>query len=197
MTAIDPRVEEGLRQGFRSFNRYMLLMWRLGLGRWLNAAPGLFGRYMVIVHTGRKSGLKRYTPVNYAEIDGDIYCTAGFGVISDWYRNIMADPSVELWLPTMCWTGAAEDVTDQEGALGKMRQVLIASAFAAKAAGIDPMAMSDEELAQATSGYRLVRVRYTGLREAEGGPGDLAWVWGPLTLLALAALVGSRRQRRS
>jgi deazaflavin-dependent oxidoreductase (nitroreductase family) len=195
VTTLEPRTEEALRQGFRSFNRFMLLMWRLGLGRWLNAAPAQLGRYMVIVHTGRKSGLKRYTPVNYAEIDGDIYCTAGFGSVSDWYRNIMANPDVELWLPTMRWTGTAEDVTEQEGALGKLRQVLIASAFAAQAAGIDPKTMSDEELAQATRDYRLVRVRYTGLREGAGGPGDLAWVWGPLAVLALAALIGSRRRR--
>ena len=29
---VDPRVEEQLRQGFKYFNRFMLLMWRLGLG---------------------------------------------------------------------------------------------------------------------------------------------------------------------
>ena len=195
MTVLTPETEEKLRQGFRIFNRYMLLMWRLGLGRWLNACPGILGRYMVIVHTGRKSGAKRFTPVNYAEIDGDIYCTAGFGSGSDWYRNIMAEPQVELWLPNARWTGIAEDVTEREDALAKMRQVLIASAFAAQAAGIEPKTMSDEDLKKATESYRLVRFRYTGLREGEGGPGDLAWVWGPVALLALAVLAGSRRRR--
>jgi deazaflavin-dependent oxidoreductase (nitroreductase family) len=178
-------------------NRYMLLMWRLGMGRWLNAYAGTLGRYMVIVHTGRKTGAKRYTPVNYAEIDGDIYCASGFGTISDWYRNILADPCVELWLPNARWTGIAEDVTDQEGAVEKMRQVLIGSAFAATMVGIYPKTMSDEELTKATSSYRLIRVRFTGLREGEGGPGDLVWVWGAAALIALAALAGLRGRRRS
>jgi deazaflavin-dependent oxidoreductase (nitroreductase family) len=194
VTTLDPHTEEQLRQGFRYLNRFMLLMWRLGLGPYLNALPGVLGRYLVIVHTGRKSGMKRYTPVNYAEIDGEVYVTAGFGAGSDWYRNIMATPDVELWLPTMRWTGIAEDVTEQEGALGKMRQVLIASAFAANAAGIDPKTMSDEELAKATASYRLVRVRYTGLREGDGGPGDLTWVWVPLALLVLLGLLRSGRR---
>lgn len=197
MTTFDPRAEEALRQSFRYFNRFMLLMWRLGLGPLLNAAPDVLGRYMVIVHTGRKTGMKRYTPVNYAEIDGDIYCSAGFGTISDWYRNIMADPRVELWLPKARWTGIAEDITDQEGALDKLRQVLIASAFAANAVGIYPKTMSDEALAKETTDYRLVRVRFTGLREGEGGPGDLVWVWGVAALLALLARAAAGRRRRS
>jgi deazaflavin-dependent oxidoreductase (nitroreductase family) len=196
MAIMDAETEAKLREAFRVSNRYMLLMWRLGMWRLLNANPKTLGRYMVIVHTGRKSGAKRYTPVNYAEIDGDIYCTAGFGAISDWYRNIMADPNVELWLPNVRWTGTAEDVTDQAGAVDKMRQVLIGSAFAANAAGLYPKTMSDDELAQATSSYRLVRIRYTGLREGEGGPGDLEWVWGPVALLGLLALVALARSLR-
>lgn len=197
MTTIDANLEEKLRQGFRLFNPYMILMWRLGLGRWLNAYPDVLGRYMVIVHTGRKSGLKRYTPVNYAEIDGDVYCVAGFGAVSDWYRNVTVDPNVELWLPTSRRTGLAEDVTEQAGALAKLRQVLIASAFAANAAGVYPKTMSDDELAPATEGYRLIRVRFTGLREADRGPGDLAWVWLCFAVIGLSLLAVSRKRRRA
>jgi len=35
----------------------------------------------VITHTGRKTGRKRRTPVNYAVVRDDVYCTAGFGHI--------------------------------------------------------------------------------------------------------------------
>ena len=65
---IDPRVEEQLRQGFKYFNHFMLLMWRLGLGPMLNMGPAMAGRYMVINHMGRKSGMKRRTPVNFAMV---------------------------------------------------------------------------------------------------------------------------------
>ena len=86
---------------------------------------------MVLTHTGRTSGLQRRTPVNYAEIDGELYCTAGFGQIADWYRNIRANPQVEVWLPSGWWTGLATDITTQGNVLFIMRQVLINSGFAA------------------------------------------------------------------
>lgn len=77
----------------------MVLLWRLGLGKWINARPAVAGRIMVLNHTGRKSGLLRQTPLNYAIIDGEIYCTAGLGETTDWYRNILANPHVEVWTP--------------------------------------------------------------------------------------------------
>lgn len=172
-----------LRRGFKSVNRFMLLLWRLGFGSWLNAAPGILGRYMVIIHTGRKSGRTYRTPVNYIELDGDLYCTAGFGAVSDWYRNLIANPAGEVWLPNGWYAVKAEDVSAADNALWIMRQVLIASAFAARAAGIDPQRMSDAALQQATRDYRLLRLTRGSARTGPGGPGDLAWVW-PATVMA-------------
>ena len=91
---------------------------------------------MVITHTGRKSGLRRRTPVNYAIINGDIYCAAGFGAVADWYRNLLADPHVEVWLPDGWWAGSQRcDDLPAEQRLPVLRQVLINSGFAAYAAG--------------------------------------------------------------
>ena len=87
--------EKKMQQGFKQFNKFMLLMWRLGLGPWINAWPEGIGRIMVITPTGRKSGLKRQTPINYAIVDGEVFCMAGFGKTSDWYRNVKANPGVE------------------------------------------------------------------------------------------------------
>ena len=147
------------RQIFKRFNRFMLLMWRLGLGRWINAWPAVGGRIMVLGHTGRRSGLRRQTPVNYAQINGEVYCTAGFGPHCDWYRNLLANPEVEVWLPGGRRTGRAEDVSGCEQHLDLLRKVLIASGFAARLAGINPRSISDEDLQQLAAGYRLVRVR--------------------------------------
>jgi len=194
MTTIDPQVEQELRRGFKYFNRLMLLLWRLGLGRWINAWPEVGGRIMVITHTGRKTGVRRRTPVNYTMANGDIYCTAGFGGISDWYRNIVADPQVEVWLPEGWWAGIAEEVLDDQVRLPLLRQVLIDSGFAARAAGLDPVAMSNSELEAATSKYRLIRIRRAAARTGRGGPGDLAWVW-PLATFILLPLALFRRKR--
>jgi len=182
-----PGTEEALRQGFHRLNKFMLLLWRLGLGPMLNMWPGGLGRYLVIVHRGRKTGRVRYTPVNYAPIDGDIYCTAGFGAVSDWYRNLQADPDVELWLPDGRWRAHATDVSDADNRLTLLREVLIGSGFAAPLMGVDPHALSDAALADAAANYRLVRFERTAPVTGPGGPGDLAWVW-PLVVLFLLPL---------
>jgi deazaflavin-dependent oxidoreductase (nitroreductase family) len=173
----------------------MLSLWRLGLGWWFNVWPGVSGRIMVIVHRGRKTGLKRHSPVNYAIVDGEIYCVAGFGSISDWYRNTMANPSVEVWLPEGWWAGVVEDISDSENRLALLRQVMIASGFAAYVAGLDPIRMSDEELNAATSKYPLMRIHRTEARTGPGGPGDLAWVW-PLATMILLPLALLRPRRK-
>jgi deazaflavin-dependent oxidoreductase (nitroreductase family) len=186
---IDPRMEEQLRQGFKYLNRFMLLMWRLGLGPILNMGPAMAGRYMVITHTGRKSGLKRRTPVNYALVDDEVYCTAGFGSVSDWYRNLIANPQVEVWLPDGWYAGIAEEVTQPEARLPLLRAVLIGSGFAALAAGVDPTKLTDEELDGVAKEYRLIHIRRVAARTGKDGPGDLAWVWPLATMILLPLLL--------
>ena len=194
MTTTDPELMTKARQGFKYFNRFMLLMWRLGWGAWVNAWPDVGGRIMVITHTGRKSGIKRQSPVNYALVGGELYCTAGFGQISDWYRNIRANPNVEVWLPDGWWAGTAEEVTDPGARLLLMRQVLIGSGIVAPLMGVDPRQMSDDALDAATCDYRLIHIRRTAPRTGPGGPGDLAWVWPAATFVLLGMLLMRRKR---
>ena len=185
--------EHLLRRGFTYLNRFMLLVWRLGLGSYGNPTKW-GGAIMVLTHTGRKTGRRRRTPVNYAIVDGELYCTAAFGQYAHWYRNMLANPDVEVWLPDGWWAGVAEDVSDSPQRLHLLRQVLIGSGFAACVAGINPHAMSDEEMDNVTSTYRLLRIRRTEPRTGPDGPGDLAWVWPVSTLLLLFALLSRKRR---
>ncbi len=187
-----PATQEALRRGFRSVNRAMVLMWRLGLGPLLNSWPPGFGRILVVEHVGRTSGTRYRTPLNYTVADEDLYCVAAFGERTDWYRNAMATPTLGLWLPSGRWTATAVDVTDQPGALDLVRGVLIDSGFAAPLFGLFPRRMSDDDLAAATTGYRLVRIDLDH-RIAHEGPADLAWVWAPI---AIAGGLLLRRRRR-
>ena len=41
MSTLEPMSQEKLRQSFKKFNRFMLLMWRLGLGAWVNGCPSV------------------------------------------------------------------------------------------------------------------------------------------------------------
>jgi deazaflavin-dependent oxidoreductase (nitroreductase family) len=195
MAAIDPLTEERLRQGFKKYlNPFMMGMWRLGLGNWFKIWPEISGSVMVLMHIGRKTGLKRYQPLNYAIVDEDIYCVAAFGGISDWYRNIKTNPNVEVWLPDGWWAGVAEDMTESPARIGLIRQVMIGSGFASYAAGINPRKMTDEELGIESNKYRLLRIQRTAARTGPGGPGDLAWVW-QLATISLLGLILFKRKR--
>lgn len=191
---IDPISEEKLRRGFKYFNPFMLLMFRLGLSVWFNLWPQVSGRVMVITHIGRRSGLRRRTPVNYAEVDGELYCVAGFGSISDWYRNILANRSVEVWLPQGWWSGIAEEVIDPKVRGPIMRQVLIGSGFAARIFGIDPYTLTDDELKTLTAKYQLIHIKRLAACTGANGPDDLAWVWQLATFILLP-IVLLRRKR--
>lgn len=195
MNTLSPTTEKQLQKFFKKFNHGMLLIWRLGLGQWLNAWPDVGGRILVMTHTGRVSGLKRRTPLNYAIVEDDIYVTAGFGESADWYRNIKANPQVEIWLPQGWWSGIAEEVTDPNLRLPIMRQVLIGSGVVAPLVGIRPRVMSDAQLKQATHTYRLLRIRRVQALTGPGGPGELAWVW-PLATFLLLPLALRRCKRR-
>lgn len=149
---------------------------------------------MVITHIGRKTGLKRQTALNYALVSGEIYCLSGFGGGSDWYRNILKDPRVEVWLPEGWWEGFAEEVSDSPDRRHLMREIIIASAFVGRLAGLDARGMSDEELDRVTGNYHLIHIRRTAARTGPGGPGDLAWIW-PLATMILLPIMLFRRKK--
>ena len=186
--------EQRLRRIFKTINPFMLLFWRLGLGSWMKW-PELSGAIMVIKHTGRKTGLTRFTPVNYAVVDGDIFCTAGFGRVCDWYSNLMAIPQVEIWLPDGRWAGVADDVSDSKDRGALLRQVIIASGFAGPLFGADPKKLTDADFEKLMDSYRLIRIQRKGAVTGPGGPGDLAWVWPLSTFILL--LLWFRRRRGS
>jgi deazaflavin-dependent oxidoreductase (nitroreductase family) len=149
-----------LRRFFHGMNRLMVWMWKKGWGKQINVWPEKMGRVMIIKHRGRKSGKEYLTPVNYAEVEGQIYCTAGFGSVSDWYRNILANPQVELWLPEMNRGACAEDISDSPKRSFLLRQVIIASGFAGPLFGVNPKKLNDEEFDRATKDYRLVHFKF-------------------------------------
>ena len=80
-----------------------------GFTRWLVRAPiwlyrhqlgWLMGkRFLMLTHTGRKSGLPRHVVVEVVRYDpntGDYVIASGWGERSDWYRNIRQTPRVTV-----------------------------------------------------------------------------------------------------
>jgi deazaflavin-dependent oxidoreductase (nitroreductase family) len=83
--------------------------------RWLYAVglgPIVGKIILLLTTTGRKSGQKRITPLQYEEIDGNYFLGSARGTKSDWYRNIEADGRVEVRVKNRHFRGVAETVTD-------------------------------------------------------------------------------------
>ncbi len=71
------------------------------------------GKIILLLTTrGRKSGLKRITPLQYEEIDGRYFVGSARGSRSDWFRNIQMDGRVEVQVKARRFRGIAEPVTD-------------------------------------------------------------------------------------
>jgi deazaflavin-dependent oxidoreductase (nitroreductase family) len=191
---ITPETDVKFRKIFRSFNKFMLSLWRLGLGGFGNPTK-YGGAIMVIKHKGRKTGLTRYAPVNFAVIDEDVYCMAGFGEKTHWYQNILVEPEVELWLPDSRWAGIAEEASEAENRVEILRKVLVASGFAGPLFGANPRRMTDEQVEELLETYRLVRIQLAAPVTGPGGPGDLAWVWPVVTFVLLGILLRPKRRR--
>ena len=93
-------------QRMRNIQKIHRILYAIGLGR-------LLGRIILLLTTtGRKSGLKRVTPLQYEKIDGIYHLGAARGLNADWVCNILADPSVEVSVKSDRFTAIAEVVTD-------------------------------------------------------------------------------------
>ena len=187
------QAEQKLRRVFWYFNRYFMApMFRLGLGSFMgNPASGYI---MVIQNRGQKTGKTRHTPVNYAILDGQVYCMAGYGKASDWYCNIRAKPQVELLLPGRAIAAQAEEVTHPAERLIAARQVLINGGFAGFFFGFNPRTVSDETLHTALGSIPLLRFRPTGIGSGEADPGGWLWILGAVATLGWL-LLGRRRKQ--
>ncbi len=72
----------------------------------------LKGIVLLLTTTGRKSGLPRQTRLQYEKQDGTLYVASARGQQADWFRNILANPHVEVQLEGQAWRGLAEPITD-------------------------------------------------------------------------------------
>lgn len=175
-------------------NRGMVYLWRLGLGRFAETWPSVGGRILVVEHRGRKSGNRYLTPLNFTREGETCFCLAAFGTAADWYRNVMATGEAVVWLPNGRWSASVADVTDEPEARQRIRQVLVDSGFAARVFGLNPRVMSNDEIDEATSTYRLVRIQPIG--RLGDGYADLTWVWIPAGGAVAAGSISRLLRRR-
>jgi deazaflavin-dependent oxidoreductase (nitroreductase family) len=82
------------------------ILYAMGLGP-------LVGKFILLLTTtGRKSGMKRVTPLQYERIGEDYYVGAARGVKADWVRNLRANPIVEVHVGSKHFSASAQMVND-------------------------------------------------------------------------------------
>jgi len=184
-----------LKNVFKWVNRWIVFTFRAGYGP-IFTWPAFWGKIMVIENIGRKTGLLRYTPVNYAlsSDEGGVFCLSGFGGSSHWYRNIQQNPQVAVWIGAQRIAGTAKPVPDSEQHLDIYRQVLINSGFAAPLfEGINPKSATESTLRTLAQRAPLVYIQLEAMPAPQRAhPGDLAWL--VITLLFAWILLRPRRR---
>jgi deazaflavin-dependent oxidoreductase (nitroreductase family) len=87
------------------------LLYALGFG------PLIGSFVLLLTTTGRKSGKPRMVPLQYEyeEEEGVVYLGSARGPEADWFRNIQANPKVELRIGSLRYQGLAQAITDAGG----------------------------------------------------------------------------------
>ncbi len=67
---------------------------------------------LLLTTTGRRSGLPRRTALTFQPLDGRYLVLAGMGTRSDWYRNLLAQPRVEVRIGARRFAARAEPVLE-------------------------------------------------------------------------------------
>ncbi len=94
------------RSFFRLLKLPPRLLYAVGLGP-------LYGRVVMLLTTrGRKTGKPRITPLQYEQVNGVFVVASARGVVADWYRNVVADPLVEVRVRRSRFEGIAATCTD-------------------------------------------------------------------------------------
>jgi deazaflavin-dependent oxidoreductase (nitroreductase family) len=115
--------------------RIPIWLYRLGLGRLLDH------RLLLIMHRGRKSGLLREAVVEVVRWDkqtGECVVMAGWRGTTDWYRNITAEPALEIriggdrYVPRQRFLSPVETATELRAYVDKhpwVARKVLANAF--------------------------------------------------------------------
>ena len=189
-----------LHRLFGLVNRWLVLpALRAGLGP-LFSTP-VAGSLMILRTTGRSSGIRREAPLGYVIHDGAVYCCAGFGGQTAWYKNLVADPRVEVILPTAAFAGTAATVVDETEWSSVFPAYLRALGVIGRATLGDVANASPERLRRLRTELPLVRIVPTGIAPGPADPGGSAWMivqagWLAVMVGLARLALGRRRARR-
>lgn len=185
-TPDEVRREQRMLFFFKQLNRWMTVpLLRAGAGPWIGTPVG--GWLLLLRVRGRRTGLVREVPLSYLIDEGAAWVMAGSGPTTQWYRNLLSDPEVEVVLPGGGRRCIAEDVRDPEIRQRIMPRLLRATGAPGFLSGCDPWRASVDEILGVTAWVPLIRLRPVGepLVAGPDDPGGLGWAWRQLVVLGV------------
>lgn len=154
-----------------------IFAWRLGLGP-------ILGKYILIfTHIGRKTGVSRRTAVEFHTINGMKYIPCAFGVKSQWYRNLLANPRVTIQSADGTEQMIAVRVKDNEELISVIDTIMERNPTMMKWY-LDTLNIQHDRKDILVHKQDLIFLRFdpTSDPTPRGLEVDLAWIW-PILLL--------------
>lgn len=194
------RLLRPLQRGFLVLNGgFMAPLIRSGFG-WMVGSP-LGGWYMLLRTCGRKSGRIREAPLGYVIREGAVYCVAGYGRSTPWYLNLLADPAVEVILPTRRIRGRAEPVEDPVEWASAYRALMDSFGLLGRAVAGDIRVLDDPALVARHGTLPVIRITPAAgqdpLVAGPFDPGGHGWLLPYVaSLVGLVIWLRSRRTRQ-
>jgi deazaflavin-dependent oxidoreductase (nitroreductase family) len=195
----DPPVPSGFwawigprsHRAFLYLNRVMAPLLGAGLGQWMGTPVG--GYLLLLETVGRRSGRIRRVPLTYLILDGAAWVMAGYGVRTEWYRNLLARPEVVVHLPGRLVTCRAEEVLDPAVRARVMPRLARAAGLPGLLVGCNPWTASDARIVGLLDWIPLVRLAPLSgpLNAGSDDPGGRAWLWRQAFVLAVVFLTVS------
>ena len=103
-----PKFRDLPKSIFRLIKRPPQVAYALGFG-------ALIGRLVLLLTTtGRVTGKLRVTPLQYEQVGDTILVGAARGLSSDWVRNLLANPEVDVRVKSERFRARAEVICDPE-----------------------------------------------------------------------------------
>jgi deazaflavin-dependent oxidoreductase (nitroreductase family) len=110
MSEVTPRFDRGRP------NRLQTLFFKLPAALYRDGPAEIMRRrcVMLLTTTGRRSGKPRTTGVSFMPLDDHFVIFSGWGIRSNWYRNILANPDVTLRVGQRTLRATAVPVSDPQ-----------------------------------------------------------------------------------
>jgi len=119
MNASEPTFDRGRPGGWRRwFFKAPIALYRDGPAEIMGSRC-----IMLLTTTGRRSGQPRTSGVSFMPLGDHYIVFSGWGVRSDWYRNLLANPAVTLQVGKRTLRATAVPVADPERRRELMRQM--------------------------------------------------------------------------